>query len=133
MQPKVLSFILKLFLLTVVTGAVIYSFKDKIPAQFVYEPFIGLLAFFFIVTLLLHMGYEKSFAKGNKYFVRFFMMASGIKLFGFMTILLLFAFLNKEHIVGFSIHFLFLYFVYTAFELTISFKKFGANTSSIQQ
>lgn len=131
MLPGLLSFTLKLFLLTVVTGGMIYLVEDKIPSQFFYQGYIGLLVFFSAVTFLLHLGYEKSFKKGSKHFVRFYMLASGLKLFGFMTILLMFAFFNREHVAGFALHFLGLYFIYTAFELMVSFKKFGTETKPV--
>ena len=54
------------------------------------------------------------------------MLASGLKLFGFLTLIVVYAFIDKEHIVAFAVNFLLLYFVYTAFEVAISFKKFGA-------
>ena len=127
MQSKLLSFLFKLFLLSIITATLFYFTEEKIPSQFQYQPYPGLLLFFVIVTFLLHTGYENSFKKSSKHFVRFYMLASGLKLFGFMTILILFAFLDKEHIVGFAIHFLALYFIYTAFELIISYKKFGTD------
>ncbi len=106
-------------------GFVFYSVQEKIPAAYFFSGYVGLLIFFFTVTFLLHLGYEKSFKKGSKEFVRFYMLASGLKLFGFLTILLVFGFIDREQVTAFAIDFLILYFIYTAFELITSFKKFG--------
>ena len=125
MQSNLLSFLLKLFLLTLLLGFVFYSVQEKIPTEYFFSGYAGLLVFFFGVTFLLHLGYEKNFKKGSKEFVRFYMLTSGLKLFGFLTILLVFGFIDREHVTTFAVNFLILYFIYTAFELIISFKKFG--------
>lgn len=132
MRSDYLSFLLKLVLLTVLMGSALYYMEGKIPERFFYHGYAGLLVFFFCVTLLLHLGYEKSFSKGSKYFVRFFMLAGALKLLGFLSIILAFAFLEREHITGFALNFLVMYFVYSSFELIISYKKFGA-TADLSQ
>ncbi len=126
MSSKLLSFTLKLVLLTLITGFTIYLLEERISDRFFYKSYQALLLFFFVITFLLHLGYERTFAKGSKYFIRFYMMASGLKLFAFLTIIMAFAFVNKEHLVAFALNFLLMYFIYTAFEVGISFKKFGA-------
>ena len=107
-------------------GVIFYLMEGKVPERYFYHLNVRLLLFFFAVTFLLHTGYESTFRKGGKYFVRFFMLASGLKLFTFLTIIMVYAFIDKEHIVAFAVNFLLLYFVFTAFELVVSFKKFGA-------
>ena len=44
-----------------------------------------------------------------------------------------FAFLDKEHIKAFAINFLLLYFIYTAFELIISYKKFRMEMKPVEE
>ena len=133
MYSKLLSFTLKLVLVTLITGFSIYLIEEKIPNRFFYQTYKGLLLFFFVVTFLLHLGYERTFAKGSKNFIRFYMMASGLKLFAFLTIIVAFAFVNKEHLVAFALNFLLMYFIYTAFEVVVSFKKFGAATKPLDE
>ena len=133
MLLRLLSFITKLFLLTLAVGIFLYLMQEKIPARFFYEPYKALLLFFFGVTLLLHYGFERSFAKGSKHFIRFYMLASGLKLFAFLTIIMLFAFIDKEHLPAFTMNFLFFYFIYTAFEVATSYTKFGASAKPVEK
>ena len=132
MKSRLLFFSIKLVSLTLIMYLFFYLFKEKIPARYFYQPYIGLLFFFFAVTFLLHTGYESTFSKGGKYFVRFYMLTSGLKLFAFLTIIIVYSFVDKAHIVAFAINFLLLYFVYTAFELIISYKKFGAEVKAVK-
>ena len=130
MQRELVSFLAKLVLLTTLVAVVFIILRNQISAHYFYHGYAGLLAFFFFITLILHLGYERSFKKGSKYFIRFYMLASGLKLFGFLTILFVFGFLDRENMTAFAVTFLLLYFVYTAFELAISYKKVGAGANT---
>lgn len=132
MQSTILSFILKLLLLTLAIGAGFYSLQGYASADYLYPDYAALLCFFFGVTLMLHMGYEKHFKKGSKNFVRFYMLASGIKLFSFLTIIIAYAFIDKDHLKSFALNFLILYFIYTTFEIMVSYNKFGSGGDPLE-
>lgn len=123
------SFLVRLISITIVVTLVFFTLEKTSALSLIYKRYQFLILFFFIVTLLLHTGYENSFKKGSKNFVRFYLLVSALKLFLFMIIILAYALADKANVLAFATNFLFLYFIYTAFEIIISYKKFGVNAS----
>ena len=124
------KFILQLFVVTLITGVIYFFVGQSLPAKFFFEGYLIVLGLFFVVTLLFHIGLQKSFEKGSKDFIRYYMGATGMKLFLFLIIILIYAFLNKEKAVAFALTFFFFYLIFTAFEVSIATKLFGKHAAA---
>jgi len=127
------KFILQLFVITVITGVIYFFIGQSLPPKFFFEGYIIVLSLFFVVTLLFHIGLQKSFEKGSKDFIRYYMGATGMKLFLFLMIILIYAFLNKEKAVAFALTFFFFYLIFTVFEVSIATKLFGKHAAAAKK
>jgi hypothetical protein len=126
------KFILQLIAITLITGVTYFFIGQSLPAKFFFESYMIILFLFFIVTLLFHIGLQKSFEKSSKDFIRYYMGATGAKLFVFLIIILIYAFLNKEKAVSFALTFFFFYLIFTVFEVSIATKLFGKHAAEFK-
>jgi hypothetical protein len=113
-----------LALLTIVTvfgGYFLFSRVLYSPMANVY-PF---LAFFVAgVTLLVHIIMVRAVKERPQKFVNLFMLANTAKLFGYLTIMVIFALLKKDLAVPFVLSFFCLYIIYTFYDVTVSNRYF---------
>ena len=123
------KFILQLIAVTLIMGVAYFFIGQALPPKFFFENYLLILILFFIVTLLFHIGLQKSFEKSSKDFIRYYMGATGAKLFVFLFIILIYAFLNKEKAVAFALTFFFFYLIFTVFEVSIATKLFGKHAA----
>jgi hypothetical protein len=121
----VLKFYLQLFILTILAGVAYAFLGPHIPSRFYFDSYVVLLVLFVIVTSLFHIGLQRSFTSGSKAFIRYYMGATGAKLFLFLMMIMIYAFINKAHAVAFALCFFFFYIFYTIFEVSIAYKQFG--------
>ena len=103
----------------------ISALHPYLPIKAVYIQFYFIQALIIFVAALIHMGLEQAGRKGDKYFVRFYMASSAVKLFAYMFVMVVFAIFNHEQAFGFILHFLMLYLLYTALEVGVYYKRFG--------
>lgn len=120
-----LKFYLQLFILTILAGVAYAFLGPHIPVRFYFDSYINLLLLFVFVTTLFHIGLQRSFNNGSKAFIRYYMGASGAKLFLFLMMIIIYAFINKANAVAFALCFFFFYIFYTVFEVSIAYKQFG--------
>lgn len=123
------KFILQLIAVTFITGVAYFFIGQSLPSKFFFENYLIILILFFVITLLFHLGLQKSFEKSSKDFVRYYMGATGAKLLVFLFIILIYAFLNKEKAVSFALTFFFFYLIFTVFEVSIATKLFGKHAA----
>ncbi|HEX5002130.1 MAG TPA: hypothetical protein VFW78_06515 [Bacteroidia bacterium] len=102
----------------------------SLPPQALFEPFRLLVIFFIIATSAFHLGLLRAAAKSDQAFVRYFMGATGIKLFLYMIIMIVFATLFRDQAIAFISNFFVLYLLYSAFEVVLIYKKFSAIRNS---
>jgi hypothetical protein len=119
------GFILKLGIFSILIGIAMYFIEPVLPqkTQFPNHYFIHL--FIIIITLLFHIGLINAGQKSDAAFIRFFMGATGAKLFLFMSIMLVYGLMNKAGAFGFILHFFVYYLFYTAFEVSVVYNKFS--------
>lgn len=119
------GFILKLTIFAILIGAAMFFIEPTLPQkmQFVNHYFIHLFIIF--ITFLFHIGLINAGKKSDAAFIRFFMGATGAKLFLFMIIMLGYGLMNKEGAFGFILHFFVYYLFYTAFEVSVVYNKFS--------
>ncbi len=79
--------------------------------------------FFYIVTNLVHAYLLKIAVKSGSKFTSQYMAVSFSKMFFYLILAILYAFLNRESAKIFLVNFLFLYAIYTTFEV-VQFSKF---------
>ena len=121
-----LKFYLQLFLLTIIAGVAYAVLGPHLPVRFFFVSYPKVLLLFVIVTTLFHIGLQRSFQKGSKAFIRYYMGASGAKLFLFLMMIMIYAFIHKSNAVAFALCFFFFYIFYTVFEVAIAYKQFGS-------
>lgn len=109
-----------LALLTIVTvfgGYFLFS-------QVLYSPMANIYPFltFFVagVTLGVHIIMVRAVKQRPQKFVNLFMLANTAKLFGYLTIMVIFALLKKDLAVPFVLSFFCLYVIYTFYDVTVS-------------
>ncbi|MGI8891998.1 MAG: hypothetical protein ACR2GN_00925 [Bacteroidia bacterium] len=118
----VVPYIVRLLIFTCIILLIAYAIEPAIPEQFQSGWFYPLIYFFALTAFLLHYFLYKV-SKGNpRRFISYFMGATGIKLFLYMTVLLIFVFSLPERAVGFISEFFVLYVLYTIFEVYFTLK-----------
>jgi hypothetical protein len=120
MKNLYLIFLRKLLLFTLVLAVVGYGITLLLPKAYITPTLPYLYLFFFAATLVVHYILLKVSSKKTPGFVNFFMLVTFGKLIFFLTIILIYAFLNREDSVPFIFAFFILYMFFTAFEVTLS-------------
>lgn len=116
------SFVIKSSILTLIVillGAVIYSTLLK-PFYLAILPLA--VALFYIGTNLVHAYLLKISLSSGSRFTSHYMAASFSKMFFYLAVAIVYAFINKEDAKIFLLNFLLLYIVYTTFEV-VEFSK----------
>lgn len=112
------SFAIKSILLAIVVlafGALLYLTALRA----FYIPVLPvLLVFFLIVTNLVHLYLLRIAGKSGTKFMARFMAASFIKMFFYLAVAVIWVIFNRESAGIFLMNFLFLYVVFTVFEVT---------------
>ncbi len=124
------GFLIKILLLTLITTGGYFLAGNYLPANWYYPGFYWLPWMMAVVTAIFHYGLMKRKNDG-KAFVRYYMGATGLKLFIYLLILLVVAFSNKAMAVPFALCFFFFYLCFTVFEVASSYKNFGGNTGGL--
>jgi uncharacterized membrane protein YeaQ/YmgE (transglycosylase-associated protein family) len=111
------SFFVKSTFLTIIVfilGAIVYSTVLK---QFFLTILPATLAFFYIVTNLVHAFLVKMASKSSSKFTSQYMATSFIKMFFYLAVAIVYVIINKADAKIFLVNFLLLYVVYTTFEV----------------
>lgn len=104
--------------------------QDHLPAKAVYHRFWMIQCLMCLVSWVIHRGLSLAARKSGQAFIRFFMLSSGLKLFAFMVLMIVYGIADSANAFGFIFNFLLLYLVYTVVEVWVSFKSFGPETRS---
>jgi hypothetical protein len=110
-------FVNQALVITVILAAIYAIALVYAPPQFL-SPAIPLIIIFFLVLTLsiFHLQLKASVNRLSK-FVNVFLMATGLKLLGFLVIIGVYSFFNKADAVNFIISFFLVYLVFTIFEI----------------
>ena len=125
------KFLLQLIALAVSAAIVYYLLGYAMPVKYFFESYIWIDLLFVFVTFSFHRGLMKSHTKGGKHFIRYYIGATGIKLFFFLLLIIVYAMLNKEEAVSYTLAFFYFYFVFTVFEVRSAFRNFGRNAQTL--
>jgi len=120
------TYLTRILLFSVFSGVLVFFWNNYTPARFQTNLSWQILIFFICVTVSIHFFLTKSTDQDPKKFVFRYMMISGLKLLGFLMIILIYALLKRQEALGFTLLFLTLYLFFSAFEaitLLYYFKK----------
>ena len=120
-----ISFIIRLFVLSVFGGIGYYFLLPYLPVKLQYHHFLFIILFFIAATTAFHLGLTKSLASGSKQFIRYYMAATGLKLLLYIAMIVLYATVNKAGLMAFAFCFLLFYLLFTVLEVATSYKEFG--------
>ncbi len=100
-----------------------YAVSQKFfPSSFYYDHFRVLIAWYFVLTAIVHLILIKTGKKDEKSFIRRFMATITIRFMLHMAIIFLWAFTHRETAVAFIINYFVLYLCYTLFEILVLMK-----------
>ena len=118
MQMSFKYFLTILFFLTVLVAVGLYAFANLTLLKPYSDLSLISLIFFTLFSVVLFKGGEKSARNEDKLrFSQFFMLATGIKMFLSLLIILIYFLIVKPKTQYFIIPFFFIYFCYTVFEV----------------
>ncbi|MBM3435808.1 MAG: hypothetical protein FJY07_06290 [Bacteroidetes bacterium] len=120
MKFKYTDFLRKLLIYTVIIGILSSVFIFLLPDGYITPTLPYLIFFFFSVTLIVHLVLINVSEKKTPSFINYFMLLTFGKLIFFLTIILIYALLNRDDAIPFILSFFVLYLLYTAFEVVLS-------------
>lgn len=120
MKNLYIIFLKKLLVFTIIVALVGFIFTILLPANYITPTLPFLYVFFFAATLVVHYILLKVSEKRTPGFINMFMLVTFGKLIFFLTIILVYALLNRDDAVPFIVAFFILYVVFTVFEVTLS-------------
>lgn len=111
------SFLRTLIITTLIVVVVSLILFYSLPAWYYPSVYPFLVAFFFITTLVVYHFMLKSLEARPARFINIFLLTTMLKLFAFMTFMVVYALLNREVARPFIISFFVLYIIYTSVEV----------------
>jgi hypothetical protein len=112
------SFTIKLLLFTALCAAFLYCWNQFTPEKLHDSLSWLILAFFASVTWLVHYYLIKSSAGDPKAFVGKFMGLTALKLFLYLTFLIIIFLADRDHARAVALYFLVMYLFFTVFEVS---------------
>lgn len=122
MKTMYYDFLKKLLIFTFILAAIGFTIANFLPDKYVTPTLPFLFAFFLAVTIIVHYALMKVSEKKTPAFSNYFMLLTFGKLIFYLTIILIYAFVNREDLLQFAITFFILYIFYTGFEVVVSLK-----------
>lgn len=122
MKYKYVDFLKKLLIYTSILALAGLAVTVVIPKEFISPALPHLFFFFFSITLIVHLVLIKVSGKSSNNFINYFMLLTFGKLLFFLTIILIYALLNRSDAVPFIISFFILYVCFTTFEVVLSLR-----------
>lgn len=129
------SFLRTLIITTLVVVVASFILFYSLPAWYYPSVYPFLVGFFFITTLVVYHFMLKSLEARPARFINIFLLTTMLKLFAFMTVMVVYALLNREVARPFVISFFVLYIIYTSVEVVSLLKanKLNGNTGRKQE
>jgi hypothetical protein len=106
-----------LFLFTVVITLIGFLVLKYLDPGYYFTGFLFMPLLLFIITLGVHRYLIMASLKNKRKFTYRFMGATGLKMFVYLALIVVYLLLDREHAVPFLICFLILYVLYSLFEV----------------
>lgn len=123
MQNSSQQFFIKLILFSAIVFGVLYLLQYMQVSYFKTRWYWLICLFFMITTATIHVVLMNMAAQSPQKFVRAFMGLTAVKLFGYASIITVYALLRKQAALGFALTFLVAYFLFSAFEVVVLYKQ----------
>jgi hypothetical protein len=123
MNTSFKSFFIKLSIFSVITFAILFLLQLSNSPYFQTKAYWMIWLFFVAITATVHIVLMRVAAKDGKKFVTTFLGITGMKLFGYLIVIIIYGLLRRETLLGFTFCFLTMYFLYTAFEVAVLYKQ----------
>lgn len=120
MKSRYIDFFKKLTIFTIIIALAGYGVVYFLPPEFITPTLPYLFVFFFAASLVVHYVLLKIASRRPTGFINYFMLLTFGKLIFFLSIILIYSFLNREDAVPFIIAFFILYLFFTVFEVVLS-------------
>jgi hypothetical protein len=130
MKKNLVAFIFNLSAYTLIVFGLYIFCKNLVPPKFYFEKTPYLVLFFYLVTLVFHTGLLRSAKKNYRGMVTYYMMATALKLFLFLGIIIAYGLLKTGKPVAFISNFFVLYVLFTVFEVTLVYFHFKSKFPS---
>ena len=130
MEGSLKSFLVKLTLFSAAVLGILLFFQSKASTSFQTTSFWAIWTFFAVVTAAIHYILVKVARQDSKKFITYFLGITGIKLFSYLIIIIIYSLLNRNHAQGFIVCFLIAYFLFSGFEVAMLLKHFKKPPSS---
>ncbi|MCX6280971.1 MAG: hypothetical protein NTU51_03345 [Bacteroidetes bacterium] len=117
MNTIVISYAKRLLLVTLGAGILAFLLFFVLPGPWFSPALPFLFVFYYACSLISFMILNQSLQKKFNRFVSVFMLTTTVKLFLFIAIMIIYAFVNRKDAVPFLLNFFILYLVYTVFEV----------------
>ncbi len=125
-----MSYIVKLTLFACLVLLLIICWNHYLPNTYTSTHAYFILVFFFLFSYFSHLLLNKSLLAENKNeFTYRYMAASGIKLFLSLIVIVIYAFTRKTGVIPFALLFIFQYFLFTGFEVSLLLKQLKSKSS----
>jgi len=119
MKKKFQNFILRLTVLSLLLGLVVYLMNHFLPAGIISPAAPYLLILFYLISAIVHYILLKITTLNPRKFVGYFMLATALKLLTYLIVVVVYVFNVKTGILSFTLTFFTMYIVYTIFEVTM--------------
>lgn len=123
MKPSLKPFFIQLSVFSVFTIGVLIAWQRFAVPRFQTEHAWFIWGFFVLSTCFIHLVLMRAVETPKK-FIYYFMGITGIKLFAYLMIILIYALIRREAALGFTLVFLIMYFLYTGLEVFALLKHF---------
>ena len=117
-------FLLKLFLFSLFIAIAMFCWNHFASEKFYVKDIWFVFGFFILATSAVHYRMIVAEKKKPAQFINSYMAVTGIKLFLFLLIILVYCLLNRTNAINFAIGFFVLYFLFSAFEVIALMRHF---------
>jgi hypothetical protein len=117
MSKKYQQFIIRLILVSLITGLAAFFVDFLFPGNVVTPAWPWLISVFIVISAIVHFMLLKITEMNPRRFVGYFMLATFLKLFVYLVIIFVYVFRVKEGILSFILTFFVFYIIYTVFEV----------------
>lgn len=117
-KDLMLRFIRSLIVTTAIIVMFALIFYYLAPSDYYTPGFPYLIAFFLIASVVVYHFMLKAIEKRPARFVNSFMLATMLKLFAYMALMITYALINRDEAMAFIVTFFILYVIYTIVEVS---------------
>lgn len=123
MNSSLKPFFIQLSVFSAFAIGILFTWQRFAAPRFQTEHAWFIWVFFVLSTAFIHLTLMRV-AETPKKFIYYFMGITGIKLFAYLMIILIYALIKREGALGFTLFFLVMYFLYTGLEVFALLKHF---------